>query len=104
MFHNGAHGEGVGMPKIRTDAYPTFCNSRNLPCIRLSLVPHNRNSRGRGNFVAGWFLGKFFAYILSLFVLDRFCPCLQVLITEATLKELVPEPLPVEAESKLLTG
>jgi hypothetical protein len=54
--------------------------------------------------VAGWFLGKFFAYILSLFVLDRFCPCLQVLITEATLKELVPEPLPVEAESKLLTG
>ena len=54
--------------------------------------------------MAEWFLGKFLAYILSLFVLNWFCPCLQVLITEATLKELVPEPLPVEAESKLLTG
>ena len=55
--------------------------------------------------MGGWFLSKFLAYILlSLFVLNRFCPCLQVLITEATLKELVPEPLPVEAESKLLTG
>jgi len=35
--------------------------------------------------MAEWFLGKFLAYILSLFVLNWFCPCLQVLITEATL-------------------
>jgi len=87
---------GVGMPKIRTDAYPTLCNSGNLPCIRLSLVPRHRSSRGRGTLCpcGGRFLGRFLAYILSLFVLNRFCPCLQVLITEATRKVLVPESPP----------
>jgi hypothetical protein len=62
--------KGLACRKSERTLTPTFCNSGNLPCITLSLVPHNRNSRGRGNFVAEWFLGKFLAYILSLFVLN----------------------------------